>query len=169
MWRGLPENPARRDLVIDARASDLWRAYRSTWSFSVAGAWALLLEGLRGSRVVLRWALFGLLLAAAIRAAVPAESYASWFGASMAGLWLTLLAATVIEVCSEGATPIAADLMNRAAAPGNSFTFLMAGVATDYTELMSIRDTSRSWAVALCLPLITVPQVLVIGFLLNQL
>jgi hypothetical protein len=45
----------------------------------------------------------------------------------------------------------------------------MAGVATDYTELMSIRDTSRSWAVALCLPLITVPQVLVIGFLLNQL
>jgi len=165
----LPENPARESLAIDGRPAELWRAYRQTWRFSVAGAGRLLLEGLRGSRVVLRWALFGLLLAAAIRALVPAESYATWFGASVAGLWLTLLAATVIEVCSEGATPIAADLMNRAGAPGNSFTFLMAGVATDYTELLSIRDTTRSWAIALCLPLVTVPQVLLIGFVLNRL
>jgi uncharacterized membrane protein YraQ (UPF0718 family) len=79
-----------------------------------------------------------------------------------------LLATTVIEVCSEGSTPIAADLMNRANAPGNAFTFLMAGVATDYTEVMSIRDTTRSWKIALFLPLITVPQVMVIGFILNQ-
>jgi uncharacterized membrane protein YraQ (UPF0718 family) len=78
------------------------------------------------------------------------------------------LATTVIEVCSEGSTPIAADLMNRANAPGNAFTFLMAGVATDYTEVMSIRDTTRSWKIALFLPLITVPQVMVIGFILNQ-
>jgi uncharacterized membrane protein YraQ (UPF0718 family) len=126
------------------------------------------MDGLRGSRVVLRWALFGLLLAAAIRVLMPMESYATWFGASVAGLWLTLLAATVIEVCSEGATPIAADLMNAGQAPGNSFTFLMAGVATDYTEIMSIRDTTRSWAIALCLPLVTVPQVMLLGFLLNQ-
>ena len=165
----LPPNPARATLADKGATIDLWRAYRSTWSFSLAGLKGLLIEGLRGSRVVLRWALFGLLLAAAIRALVPAESYAAWFGASMTGLWLTLLAATVIEVCSEGATPIAADLVTRAAAPGNGFTFLMAGVATDYTELMSIRDTSRSWAVALYLPLITVPQVLAIGFVLNQL
>ena len=118
--------------------------------------------------MVIRWAFFGLLLAAAIRVLVPADNYAAWFGATVTGLWLTLLAATVIEVCSEGATPIAADLMNRASAPGNSFTFLMAGVATDYTEIMSIRDTARSWAVALCLPVVTVPQVMLVGFLLNQ-
>ncbi|TQV84035.1 MerR family transcriptional regulator [Exilibacterium tricleocarpae] len=31
----------------------------------------------------------------------------------------TLVAATAIEVCSEGSTPIAADLMTRARAPGN--------------------------------------------------
>ena len=43
----------------------------------------------------------------------------------------------------------------------------MAGVATDYTELMSIRDTTGSWRIALALPLVTVPQVVVIGFLLN--
>jgi uncharacterized membrane protein YraQ (UPF0718 family) len=57
--------------------------------------------------------------------------------------------------------------MNRAAAPGNAFTFLMAGVATDYTEVMTLRDTTRSWKIALALPLVTVPQVIVIGLLLN--
>jgi len=164
----LPDNPARSDLTETADPRRLWREYRSGWSFTLAGTRDLLLEGLRGSRVVLRWALFGLLLASAIRALMPADSYATWFGASVAGLWLTLLAATVIEVCSEGATPIAADLLTRAGAPGNSFTFLMAGVATDYTEVMSIRDTTRSWAIALCLPLVTVPQVMLVGFLLNQ-
>jgi uncharacterized membrane protein YraQ (UPF0718 family) len=165
----LRDNPARAELSFDADAGQLWREYRSTWNFSLGGLQRLLVEGLRGSRVVLRWALVGLLIAAAIRALVPMESYATWFGASVAGLWLTLLAATVIEVCSEGATPIAADLLTRARAPGNSFTFLMAGVATDYTEIMSIRDTTRSWAIALCLPLVTVPQVMLVGFLLNQL
>jgi uncharacterized membrane protein YraQ (UPF0718 family) len=166
--RVLPENPWRESLEDSASTATLWQEYRSGWSLSAAGARTMLMDGLRGSRVVLRWALFGLLLAALIRVLMPADSYATWFGASLGGLWLTLLAATVIEVCSEGATPIAADLMNRAQAPGNSFTFLMAGVATDYTEIMSIRDTTRSWAIALCLPLVTVPQVLLLGFLLNQ-
>ncbi len=164
----LPANPWRVNSDEPAPLATLWREYRANLRFSLRGGLDLLAEGVRGSRVVIRWALFGLLLAAAIRAVIPAENYAAWFGASLAGLWLTLLAATVIEVCSEGATPIAADLMNRASAPGNSFTFLMAGVATDYTEIMSIRDTARSWAVALCLPLVTVPQVMLVGFLLNR-
>jgi uncharacterized membrane protein YraQ (UPF0718 family) len=117
---------------------------------------------------VIRWTFFGLLLAALIRATVPEDAFATWFGATFIGLWLTLLAATVIEVCSEGATPIAADLMTRAAAPGNSFTFLMAGVATDYTEIMSLRDTTKSWKIALYLPLIAVPQVMLLGYILNH-
>jgi hypothetical protein len=43
----------------------------------------------------------------------------------------------------------------------------MAGASTDYTEIMAIKDTMASWKIALCLPLITVPQVVVIGWLLN--
>ena len=58
--------------------------------------------------------------------------------------------------------------MNRARAPGNGFTFLMAGVATDYTEVMVVKDTTKSWKIALLLPLLTVPQVLVIGWLMNN-
>ncbi|MEP5763086.1 MAG: permease [Halieaceae bacterium] len=164
----LPANPYRDTLDPDAKFRDLWREFRSDWNFSLKGTVALLGDGLRGARVVIRWGLFGILLAALIRAVVAPEQFAAWFGASMAGLWLTLLAATVIEVCSEGTTPVAADIMNRAGAPGNSFTFLMAGVATDYTEIMSIKDTTASWKIALFLPLVSLPQILLIAVVLNR-
>lgn len=129
----------------------------------------LLWDGLRDSRMVFRWLLFGIVLATAIRAFVPLDTYQTLFGPTVAGLFATLLAATIIEVCSEGSAPIAADLLSRAAAPGNGFTFLMAGIATDYTEVMVIKDTTKSWKIALFLPLLTLPQVLLIGWLLNQL
>ncbi len=164
----LPDNPWRAELGEAAPLGQQWRAFRRSVHLSPSEAAGVIRDGFAGSRVVIRWSLFGLVLAGAIRALVPEESFAAWFGATMGGLWLTLLATTVIEVCSEGSTPIAADLMNRAGAPGNSFTFLMAGVATDYTEVMSIRDTTHSWRIALCLPLVTVPQVMLIGALLNQ-
>src|SRR5690606_34284852 len=136
--------------------------------FSVNGSGRILMEGVRGSRMVIRWALFGVVIAGLIRAFVPEDIFADWLGPTVVGLMLTVLAATIIEVCSEGSVPIAADLMNRAAAPGNAFTFLMAGVATDYTEVMTLRDTTRSWKIALALPLVTLPQVILIGLLLNQ-
>ncbi len=164
----LPANPWKDTLGEEQPPGVLWREFRKTLNFSATGTLQLLREGFAGSRVVIRWSLFGLVLAGLIRALVPEDAFAAWFGATMGGLWLTLLATTVIEVCSEGSTPIAADLMNRAAAPGNSFTFLMAGVATDYTEVMSIRDTTKSWKIALFLPLVTVPQVVLIGAILNQ-
>ncbi|MEC7028819.1 MAG: ATPase, partial [Pseudomonadota bacterium] len=64
--------------------------------------------------------------------------------------------------------PIGADLVTRAGAPGNGFTFLMAGVATDYTEILVIKEFTKKWAIALSLPLITVPQVLLLGWIMNQ-
>lgn len=164
----LPENPHREFLNHDAQFADLWREFRLGWSFSLPGAGRIIKDGFAGSRVVIRWGLFGILLATAIRTLVPADVFASWFGASMAGLALTVMAATIIEVCSEGSTPVAADLLNRASAPGNAFTFLMAGVSTDYTEIMSIRDTTGSWKLALFLPLISLPQILLLGAVLNQ-
>lgn len=164
----LPRNPWQDELGEPQPLSVLWREFRQSIRFSVGGSAGILREGFAGARVVIRWSLFGLILAGLIRAFMPEEAFATWFGATMGGLWLTLLATTVIEVCSEGSTPIAADLLNRAGAPGNAFTFLMAGVATDYTEVMSIRDTTRSWKIALFLPLVTVPQIVLIGAVLNQ-
>jgi len=137
--------------------------------YSVAAMIFLIRDGLRGSKMVFRWLFFGLVVATAIRAFVPLDTYQALFGPTLTGLFATLLAATIIEVCSEGSTPIAADILTRAAAPGNGFVFLMAGVATDYTEVMVVRDTTKSWKIALFIPLLTLPQILLIGWLLNQL
>jgi uncharacterized membrane protein YraQ (UPF0718 family) len=125
------------------------------------------IDGLQGARIVLRWLLFGLVVAAAVRAVVPPESFATWFGPTVLGLGATLIAASVFEVCSEGSVPLAAELMNRAAAPGNSFAFLLAGVATDYTEVMIVKEATASWKISLFIPLVTVPQVLLLGAVLN--
>jgi uncharacterized membrane protein YraQ (UPF0718 family) len=120
-------------------------------------------DGLSSSRMVIRWLLFCVLIASAIRGFVSLEDFQTYFGPSLIGL-----AATIIEVCSEGSTPIAADLLTRANAPGNSFAFLMTGIATDYTEVMVIKDSMKSWKTALFLPLLTVQQVVVVAIILNN-
>jgi uncharacterized membrane protein YraQ (UPF0718 family) len=118
--------------------------------------------------MVVRWLLVGVLMAALVQVFVPDNAFEQWFGPSLSGLLLTLLAATVIEVCSEGSTPLAAQLFTRAGAPGNGFTFLMAGAATDITEILVLRDVTRSWKIALFLPLVATPQILLLGYLFNS-
>ncbi len=135
--------------------------------FSASFIFSTLKQGIKESRMVMRWILFGVLLAGLVRAFLSPETFGTWFGPTLAGLGLTVLVATIMEVCSEGSTPIAADLLTRANAPGNGFAFLMTGVSTDYTEIMVLRETTGSWKTAFFLPLITVPQVLLIAWLLN--
>jgi uncharacterized membrane protein YraQ (UPF0718 family) len=125
-------------------------------------------DSLRESRMILRWIFFGIVLTAVVKELISPEAFETYFGPDTLGVLLTLVSATVIEVCSEGAAPLAAELVTTARAPGNGFTFLMTGVSTDYTEIMALRETTRSWKVALFLPLVTVPQVVVIGILLNK-
>ena len=153
-----------RDFQVWREAKAGLRAQSYDWAFAKDVA----RRSVTASRMVLRWLFLGVVLAALIQAAIPAETFAAWFGATLFGLVTTLIAATVIEVCSEGSVPIASDLMNRAGAPGNAFTFLMAGAATDYTEILILRQVTGRLKAALLLPLLTVPQVLVIGWALNQ-
>lgn len=126
------------------------------------------LGGLKESRMIIKWLLFGVIIASAIRAFIPVEIFEGWFGPTLIGLLLTLIATTIIEVCSEGSAPIASELVLRAHAPGNGFAFLMAGVSTDYTEMLVLREVTKSWKIALFLPLVTVPQVLVLGYIMNM-
>lgn len=165
----LPENPNRQplddDFSFQQRASETWKQAKFTPQ-SISQA---LIEGVKESRMVVRWLALGLVLAALIQTFVSTEILQDYFGPTLIGLMLTMVAATIIEVCSEGSTPIAADLLNRGGAPGNGFAFLMTGVATDYTEIMVIKERTRSWKIALFLPLISVPQVLLIAYLLNTL
>ncbi len=154
----LPDN-----FHVWAEAKAGLKAQRYDWAFVRDVAQ----RSISASKMVLRWLFFGVVLAAIIQTTVPTEIFATWFGATLFGLFTTLLAATLIEVCSEGSVPIAADLMTRAAAPGNAFTFLMAGAATDYTEIMVLKEVTGRLKAALLLPLLTVPQVVVIGWMLN--
>ena len=164
----LAANPNQRDLPSNFRfwtsAQDHYAAATFNRTFFLKHARRALVE----SRMILRWILLGIVLVAILRAAFDPSTFAQWFGPTIAGLALTFIAATFIEVCSEGSSPLASDLLTRASAPGNGFAFLMAGAATDYTEIMALRETTRSWKLALALPLLASPQILIIALILNQ-
>ena len=87
-------------------------------------------------------------------------------GPTLFGLIVTLVIATVIEVCSEGSSPLAFEIYRQTGALGNSFVFLMAGVVTDYTEI-GLLWSNLGWRVALWMPLVTVPQVILLGYIFN--
>ena len=163
----LPASPHQIDLPKDFHFWHEAKASFNNTKFTPTFFWTMVKDGIVESRMVMRWILFGVLLASVVRTFMDAESFEAYFGPTLAGLGLTLIAATIIEVCSEGSTPIAADILTRAHAPGNGFAFLMTGVATDYTEIMVLRDTTKSWKIALFLPLIAVPQVVLLAWLIN--
>lgn len=163
----LPANPNKH--IIDPNFR-FWREARAglkrvNWTPSLFKE--MVADGVMESRMVMRWLLFGIVLAAALRVFLTPDDFQQYFGPTMLGLSATVLFATILEVCSEGSAPIAADLFNRGGAFGNAFAFLMAGVSTDYTEVMVIRETTKSWKIALFLPLITLPQIVILGMILN--
>jgi hypothetical protein len=143
-----------------------WKAYRFTRESGieaikgvVRGSWSL-------SKMILWWILIGITMASFARAYIPHNLFVMYMGPTLLGLAITLLFATIIEVCSEGSSPLAFEIFNQTGAFGNSFTFLMAGVATDYTEIGLIW-TNIGRKAALWLPALTVPQILILGYLFN--
>lgn len=125
----------------------------------ISGATAL-------SDMVLWWIILGILIASLAGAYIPVHFFHRFMGPSILGLLVTLALATVIEVCSEGSSPLSFEIYRQTGALGNSFVFLMAGVATDYTEI-GLLWTNVGKRVALWLPLVTVPQVVLIGYIAN--
>lgn len=116
--------------------------------------------------MILWWILIGMGLAGLAGAYVHPNIFNTYMGPTIAGLFITLLAATVIEVCSEGSAPMAFELFRQTGALGNSFVFLMAGVVTDYTEIGLIwHNVGRKTAI--WLPVVTVPQVILLGIIAN--
>ncbi|MFC2091595.1 permease [Elusimicrobiota bacterium] len=118
------------------------------------------------SNMVLWWILLGIGLASLTAAYVPSHIFHNYMGASFLGLMATLALATVLEVCSEGTAPLAFEIYRNTQALGNVYVFLMGGVVTDYTEI-GILWSNINKKTAVLLPLITVPQVVVLGVLGN--
>ena len=125
----------------------------------IRGAWVL-------SNMVLWWIILGILIASIAGAYIPVHFFHRFMGPTLVGLFITLTLATILEVCSEGSSPLAFEIYRQTGALGNSFVFLMAGVATDYTEI-GLLWTNVGKRTALWLPIVTVPQILLIGFLAN--
>lgn len=117
--------------------------------------------------MVLGWILIGMFLASVVSAYVPAHMFMKYLGPSAAGLILTLLLATILEVCSEGTSMLAFEIYKQTGAFGNTFAFLMGGVITDYTEIglvwKNIGRRTALWMVA-----VSVPMVFVIGLVFNR-
>ncbi len=154
-------------LMADIR--ERLRAYRFTPQQAMADAGGVLRGTLNVGRMMIGWVHVGLLLSALMGAWLPKHAAIHHLlGPSLGGLLLTMAFAAIIEVCSEGTAPIAFELYRQTGALGNAFAFLMGGVVTDYTELGALWTTigkrTALWMVA-----VTLPMVLVAGWMLNQL
>jgi uncharacterized membrane protein YraQ (UPF0718 family)/YHS domain-containing protein len=150
-----------QDLKVRQKAYKLNLAtLKSDFKGIINGAVAL-------SDMVLWWIILGLLVASIAGTYIPVHFFHRFMGPTILGLLVTLGVATVIEICSEGSSPLSFEIYRQSGALGNSFVFLMAGVATDYTEI-GLLWANVGRRVALWLPLVTVPQVLVLGYIFNN-
>ncbi|MBM3205656.1 hypothetical protein FJZ41_02275 [Candidatus Shapirobacteria bacterium] len=120
------------------------------------------------AKMILWWIFLGLFLASILGSYIPEAFFHRFFGPSFWGMLSTLAFASIIEICSEGSAPMAFELWQKTGAFGNVFVFLMAGVATDFTEI-GIVFTNIGKKAALALILVTIPLVLLLGFLFNNL
>ncbi len=118
------------------------------------------------SQMVLWWIILGMLIASLAGAFIPVHFFHKFMGPTLLGLLVTLVLATVIEVCSEGSSPLAFEIYRQTGSLGNSFVFLMAGVVTDYTEI-GLLWSNVGRKTALWMPLVAVPQVIALGYLFN--
>ncbi len=118
------------------------------------------------SEMVLWWIILGVFIASLAGAYIPVHFFHKFMGPTLLGLTVTLILATVIEVCSEGSSPLAFEIYRQTGALGNSFVFLMSGVVTDYTEI-GLLWSNVGRRVALWMPVVTVPQVIAAGYIAN--
>jgi len=162
------DKPVLTDFSIIKDVKRRWREFKFTSGNikkamigTFKGSWSL-------TKTVMWWLIVGMFMAAFARAYIPHDLFMNYMGPTLAGLILTLVFATIIEVCSEGSSPLAFEIYSQTKAFGNSFIFLMAGVATDYTEIGLIWSNIGKKA-AIWLPIITVPQIILLGYIFNLL
>ncbi|MBN1870434.1 MAG: permease [Candidatus Omnitrophica bacterium] len=144
-----------------------WKAYRWSIDQTKKDIKGIYRGAVSLANMVLWWILVGIGLASLAGAYIPQGFFVQYMGPTAVGLLVTLVAATVMEVCSEGTAPLAFEIFRQTGALGNSFVFLMAGVATDYTEIGLLwHNVGRRTAI--WLPVVAVPQVILFGIIANM-
>jgi uncharacterized membrane protein YraQ (UPF0718 family) len=117
--------------------------------------------------MVLFWLLLGMVMASLASTFVPHDIFHQYLGPTALGLVCTMILATLMEVCSEGTSPLAFELYKQTGAFGNAFAFLMGGVVTDYTEI-GLVWSNLGKKTALWMVLVSLPQVILLGWLFNR-
>lgn len=160
------DQPVLTDFSIIKDIKNRWNNYEFNHENNIQavkgtlkGSWSL-------TKMVLWWLIIGMLMASFARAYIPTQLFQQYMGPTILGLLITLLFATIIEVCSEGSAPLAFEIFNQTGAFGNSFIFLVSGVITDVTEIGLIWSNIGRKA-AIWLPIVTIPQALLIAYLFN--
>ena len=153
IWKDLGRRFRQRSWDLETFLADFKGIARGSWGLA---------------QMVLLWVAIGFTVSALIGNCVPHGWWSRYFGPTLPGLLLTLGVATAVEVCSEGTAPLAVEIYRQTAALGNAFVFLMAGVVTDFTELSLVWANIGKKAV-FWLVVVTVPQVVAVGLLMNYL
>jgi hypothetical protein len=86
----------------------------------------------------------------------------------MLSLWNIAILATVMYVCAVGHIPFIAALIASGASPGAAITFLMAGAATNFPELISIYNVIGKRAAIMYASIVSIASLLV-GYFTNKL
>ncbi len=166
----IPENKNSLTVAKDYSIIDDFRLRLNNYKFNrvtLLTDFQGLIRGMSAlAEMVLGWIFLGVLLASLAGAFVPTHLFHKFMGPTFAGVMITLALATVIEVCSEGSSPLAFEIYRQTQALGNSFVFLMAGVVTDYTEI-GLLWSNLGPRVAIGMVLISLPQVIILGILFN--
>ena len=145
-----------------------WGRYQFSWQNLKRDAAGVFRGALWLADMTLWWIVIGIALSGLAAVFIPAAWFHRYMGASALGLLATLGLATVMEVCSEGTAPLAFEIYKQTGAFGNAFVFLMAGVVTDLTEIGLIwSNVGRKTAI--WIPIVAVPQVVLLGLIANHL
>lgn len=86
----------------------------------------------------------GLLLAALINIAVPDEFFLSFGSQPLLQMFVILIVAVPMYICSTGSIPIAAALMMKGLSPGAALVMLMAGPAVNLASILVVRKSMGS-------------------------
>lgn len=164
----LTPNPNKPERTNSVSLLDLSKNMFVKNKLTFQSFYQIVIHGISSSKIVIKWLCVGIIISGLLNMFMTEAHIGKFFAPTLLGLGITLGLSTILEVCSEGLAPVAGEIFNKAKAVGNTFAFLMAGVATDYTEIMIVKETTRSWKTALFIPLVLVPQVVVLAIILNN-
>ncbi len=164
----IEKNPHTMDVADDF---NMWADLKkrvSAYQFDLVRDLQGIVKGIAElAEMVLWWIFLGMSLASAAAAYIPSHFFHQFMGKTFGGMSVTLAFATVMETCSEGSSPLAFEIYRQTGAVGNALVFLMAGVATDYTEI-GLLWVNAGRRTALWMPVIAVPLILFFGYLANR-